>query len=184
MIGITGHTKGIGLAFSQLCDAYNKEWKGFSTSNGYSIENTERIVSDSLDCDIFINNAYSGLGQVSLLYELWDKWQDMNKQIICISSMASDVEYGENKYAFHKGVLDHVCLKLQIPGYIRDPAKRCRITNIKPGWVATAAVKERYPDSLKMDPAYIAKIIMWAIKQPHHIMTLRVNPFEEEKNNV
>ena len=181
MIGITGHTSGIGLAFSQLCDSYRKEWKGFSTSNGYDIKETDRIVSESLDCDIFINNAYSGLAQVNLLYELWDKWQDMNKQIICIGSIASDLTEDTNKYTFHKGVLDQACLKLQIPGYVRDPAKRCRITNIKPGWVATATVKT---DALKMEPAYIAKLIMWIIKQPHHIMTLRVNPFEEKENNA
>ena len=56
-IAITGHTQGIGKrAYDRLCP----DIIGFSRSNGYDITNSgdqKRIIEESKDCDIFINNA-------------------------------------------------------------------------------------------------------------------------------
>ena len=70
-VAITGHTKGIGRAIADLY--YTDEVVGFSRSNGYDIsveESISRIITESLECDIFVNNAYhafnTGLGRPPL----------------------------------------------------------------------------------------------------------------------
>ena len=56
-IAITGHTQGIGkCAFKRL----SPNIIGFSKSTGYDItkfNDRKRIIEESKDCDIFINNA-------------------------------------------------------------------------------------------------------------------------------
>ena len=51
----------------------------------------DKIVNESSDCDVFINNAYHEYAQVDLLYRIWVKWKDQRKQIVCISSVAGDI---------------------------------------------------------------------------------------------
>ncbi len=78
---ITGHTNGIGKAFSELPEVKDN-YIGFSKSNGYNIKDVEhrrKIIRESLDCDVFINNAYTLYYQTDLLYELHKKWKDQNK---------------------------------------------------------------------------------------------------------
>ena len=42
--------------------------EGFSRSNGYDINEKQSIIIRAVkDCDVFVNNAYSGLSQVELL---------------------------------------------------------------------------------------------------------------------
>ena len=79
---ITGHTKRIGKA---ICEAFPSV--GFSKSNGYDITNKEdrlKIIKKSADCDIFINNAHEGFGQVFMLSELFEAWRMEEKMIINI----------------------------------------------------------------------------------------------------
>ena len=65
-IAITGHTQGIGkCAFERL----SPNIIGFSKSTGYDItkfNDRKRIIEESKDCDIFINNANAGFGQTYL----------------------------------------------------------------------------------------------------------------------
>ena len=75
---ITGHTNGIGKAFSELPEVKDN-FIGFSKSTGYNIEDVEdrsKIIEESIDCDVFINNAYASYYQTDLLYELHKKWKD------------------------------------------------------------------------------------------------------------
>lgn len=91
-IAITGHTKGIGNGiFSKFKHMYSVQ--GFSRSNGYDIANDEilkQIVNQTLDCEVFINNAYC-YDQQTKLAELWS-YAHRNKDhvIINISSLAAD----------------------------------------------------------------------------------------------
>ena len=65
-LAVTGHTKRIGKA---IYDAFPNSI-GLSKSTGYDItdENSRtRILHAVRDCDIFINNAHDGFGQVELL---------------------------------------------------------------------------------------------------------------------
>ena len=72
-IALTGHTSGIGKALYDIL-SQEHEVVCFSRSNGYDIKydiTIEKIVQGSLDCDVFINNAYYSLAQVYILNKLW-----------------------------------------------------------------------------------------------------------------
>ena len=66
IMGITGHTRGLGLELFN----YFKIKNGFSRSNNYDISNPNKIVNDALNYDVFINNAFdwnNGFAQTELL---------------------------------------------------------------------------------------------------------------------
>jgi len=83
-VAITGHTQGLGKA---LFDIYDNSM-GFSRSNGFDINDPDPIVKASLDCDIFINNAWDKFAQINLLENLFYFWRYQNKTIVNISSVS------------------------------------------------------------------------------------------------
>lgn len=88
-IAVTGHTVGIGKSIADTYRHDGHEIIGFSTSTGYNIATAQdraRIVAESVDCDIFFNNAYHDFAQCDLLFELWESWQGQKKKIVNISS--------------------------------------------------------------------------------------------------
>lgn len=97
-IAITGHTSGIGNAmFDALSETYTVI--GFSKSNGYNIDDSiNRIIEDSIDCEVFINNAYSG-SQQCVLADAWvEAHRTKSHLLINISSMSSDPEFVANDW--------------------------------------------------------------------------------------
>lgn len=117
---ITGHSTGIGEALFQHL---SPNCIGFSLSTGYNIEKREdrkRIIKESGDCDVFINNAPANFGQSELLLDLWKEWKDQNKIIINVGSRIADdgVQLGAEtahllEYAMHKRTLRKLCEDLQ-----------------------------------------------------------------------
>jgi hypothetical protein len=109
---ITGHTSGIGLAIKNLLESQGHCVLGFSRSNGFDIsqeEDQKRIVEESQDCDVFINNAVHKFAQTDLLYKLHDQWQDQDRLIVNISSavtMRWFKEHPDKKYRTYKKSLD------------------------------------------------------------------------------
>lgn len=112
-IAITGHTSGIGKGILEYYSAEH-EVIGFSLENGYDINDYNRILEETKDCDIFINNAYSRYTQSKIVSE-WAKVHSNNKHlIISTSSLAAEplleIEnvyphlkpYGDEKYAINK----------------------------------------------------------------------------------
>ena len=85
-VAITGHTGGLGLAFFNYFTSRGDEVIGLSRSNGYALPgNIETVAEIAASCDLFINNAYSGISQVTLLSMLQSK-----TMIISSGSMAAD----------------------------------------------------------------------------------------------
>ena len=167
---ITGHTSGIGKAIAELCHVKGYSWIGFSRGTGYDIsEDYDRIVNESSDCDVFINNAYYEYAQVDLLYWMWNKWRIQRKQIVCISSVAGDIRYNYARpYSVHKAALDHACEQLQ------SASSECRVINIKPDYVDTPW-HEGNNTIDKLNPQHLADNILWCIEQPVHIQTMRIS---------
>lgn len=81
-IGITGSTQGLGSALVREFSKHGHDVIEFNRSNGYDIKNPGPIVKDADHCDLFINNAYDGYGQVDLLYALVDQWEKQNNKFI------------------------------------------------------------------------------------------------------
>ena len=121
MIAITGHTKGFGKYLFQRLHA-----RGFSRSNGFDINDPQKIIESLDDCDIFINNAYDGFAQVKLLYALYEEWKDKNKLIINIGSRSKDFTLREREvsfgYSVEKLALEHASKQLS------GTFSKCKIT--------------------------------------------------------
>lgn len=161
-VAITGHTQGIGQA---LADLY-PDHIGFSRSNGYNIGNNslqQKIVNESLGCDVFINNAYCSNAQSKLFSKIFELWRyDKNKTIVNIVSRSRYDTHFEREYSNNKRDLAN----LANPGFMYD--RSCRIINISPGWVATERVSEIWLKN--NDHPYItakecAKYVKWALDQ-------------------
>jgi hypothetical protein len=87
-IAITGHTKGIGKSiFDYYANKYDV--KGFSRSTGFDItKDVSKILEESSDCNIFINNAWHSAGQLDLLLKWFSENENKNRLIINIGSVA------------------------------------------------------------------------------------------------
>jgi hypothetical protein len=84
---ITGHTRGMGKYFFEHFTQLGWNIIGMSRENGYDINyNRDIVIRDSLDCDLFINNASNNEGQLELLKELCLK---VPKMIIIGSSITN-----------------------------------------------------------------------------------------------
>ena len=92
IIALTGHTKGLG---AELYKDLTHQYKviGFSRSNGYDIKNPndrKKIITESKDCDIFINLVHNYYHQTDIMYELYPSQENAEKLIINISSLVVD----------------------------------------------------------------------------------------------
>jgi len=141
---ITGHTQGIGLAlFNTVENAI-----GFSTSNGYDItlkKDRKRIIEQSSECNIFINNAHSHYGQVDMLLDLFAAWKDQDKLVINIGSRIAEdttclknyehlLEYQIQKKALK--VLHYDLVKLDV---------KLQFKYVWFGYVGTERILKKYP---------------------------------------
>ena len=137
-IAITGHTSGIGIG---ILEYYSGEHEviGFSLENGYNINDYNRILEETKDCDIFINNAYSHYTQSEIVSE-WAKVHSNDKHlIISTSSIAAEplleIEnmfphlkpYGDEKYAINKASWN-----------VNHSEALCKSSVIMPGVVETS----------------------------------------------
>jgi NADP-dependent 3-hydroxy acid dehydrogenase YdfG len=136
-IAITGHTSGIGKGLFDYFTAMGCTVKGFSKDTGFDISNKlnqDLIITQTKDCDLFINNAYHYYAQVELM-KLWQQQHWHNKHfIINTSSMAAEpladipnnfpwlTSYGEEKYAINKTSWD-----------INHSSSACKSIVIMPG---------------------------------------------------
>ena len=198
-IGVTGSLGGIGKAFCKLLDKrgidYCELTEDISTAVGQ-----ERIIEqlEDEDCDMFFNNAndYGGAyqSQIQLLYKAWDIFKFKKSKIICTSSLSNDVEKlhdeippmdkgkGTLGYDTYKHGLDYACKQLNKFSYMSLNYK-CKVINIRPGLVDTDYTSDesykfyplpKRPHAHKIDPNYLAGVILWTIEQPEHIMSITI----------
>ena len=139
---MTGHTQGIGQG---LYNRLSPDAIGFSRSNGYDINNKEdrrRIIRESRDCDVFINNAESGFSQTYLLIELFKEWKDTNKTIINVGSRIAEIKLPPTRlelleYQAQKLILKNMVNELQ--GY------SCNVYYKWFAYVGTEKILKKYP---------------------------------------
>lgn len=141
-IAITGHSQGIGKCLFQKM---SPNIIGFSRSNGYDINNKEdrrRIISQSKDCDIFINNAESNFAQTYMLIDLFKEWKDTNKTIINVGSRISEIKLPESRLELLEYQAQKMTLKTmvnQLQGF------NCQVTYKWFAYVGTEKILKKYP---------------------------------------
>ena len=166
-IALTGHTSGIGKALYDIL-SQEHEVVCFSRSNGYDIkedDTIERIVQESLNCDVFINNAYYSLSQVYILNRLWTFWaRDKSKTIVNISSLSKypGISGNTSGYSAHKAALSHQAFLLMFKGN-----RKCRMINVNPGFVESKMTEG--VDANKLTAPECAEQIAHVINLPQHI---------------
>ena len=145
---ITGHTQGIGKA---VYEKLLPNCIGFSRTSGYDITNSKdrrRIIEESIDCDVFINNATDGkgnnMGQTLLLIDLFYIWKDLDKKIINVGSRVAEYPGAvyEPKmlgYQAEKLILKEMSIKLA------ETKVNCKIEYKWFGYVGTESILKKYP---------------------------------------
>lgn len=143
-IAITGHTAGIGKrAFERLQPGII----GFSRSNGYDInifEHRQRIILESANCDLFINNAAAaGFGQTELFIELFNAWRhDPSKTIINVGSRIAEInQLPISRY----DLLPYQASKLILKEMSGRVTGQCQVKYRWFGYVGTEAILKKYP---------------------------------------
>lgn len=153
-IAITGHSAGIGQALSKVYESRGHEIVGLSRRNGYNIRSLPKILNPIRNCDMLINNAQSGYGQVELLFAVWEMWQnDESKIIMNISTMMTidpvsvidGLTY--DAYRIQKLALEEAFSQLRYKG---GP----KLIMVKPGAIATQPNQE---------PPRYANVDEWAM---------------------
>jgi short-subunit dehydrogenase involved in D-alanine esterification of teichoic acids len=161
-IGITGHSDGIGNdIYLNLIKEYDVI--GFSRSNGYDIKNTDKIIEQLDNCDVFINNAYEKNYQTILFELLFDKWVFSSKTIInMVSSCVYHSSDWSPEYANNKKELKNISLNR----IENTKNKKVRVINLYP---STLSTHKNFENLNKLDTEHLAKIINWLVKQPQEI---------------
>jgi hypothetical protein len=147
-IAITGHTRGIGAGLYQHLSPNSI---GFSKSTGYDINSASdraRIITESSECDMFINNAHCGFGQTLLLIDLFREWKHLDKTIINIGSRVAEIKLPDHRhdllnYQAEKLSLKHLSHSLQ--GW------KCKVVYKWFGYVGTEAILNKYPNFTPSD---------------------------------
>jgi NAD(P)-dependent dehydrogenase (short-subunit alcohol dehydrogenase family) len=165
-LAITGHTRGIGKAIADLYPGYI----GFSSSNGYDISKPEdvKLIIDTallMECDVFVNNAYSGTAQTSIFEKLLTHWNtDPSKTIVNINSRTIYNGPNQRQYTTDKKLLRSSAITA-----IRDINRQCRVININPGYVQTDMTESVHEKYNMLSPEQLADMIKWCLDQPQGI---------------
>jgi hypothetical protein len=145
---ITGHTQGIGQG---LYNRLSPNAIGFSRSTGYDINNKEdrrRIIRESRNCDVFINNAESNFSQTYMLIDLFKEWKDLNKTIINVGSRIAEITLPSDKLELLEYQSQKLSLKTmvnQLQGY------PCNVTYKWFAYVGTDKILKKYPHFTEQD---------------------------------
>lgn len=153
------------MAIRAQLESEGHKVRGFSRTNGFDLKQEgtiPRLLECLSDSDVFINNAYSEWAQTELLYALFAKWKTEERVILNISSNSADTTKSfEHKYAIAKGALDSACIQLnQIGG------ARCRVVNVRPGWVRTPRIASLHVQEPVLDPIDVARTVSWILNLP------------------
>ena len=156
-IAITGHTRGLGRACARIFEQ-NNIIVGLSRSNGFDINDIQKIADAAESADVFINNAYCGYQQSYLLEEMFKRWSDVNKCIVNIGSACTIYPRIEQHldlqpwpYRDHKKSLETMFRHLT-----RQRAE-CKLQLIVPGAIDTQMIE--HLDCKKIPPMDVAEII-------------------------
>ena len=170
---LIGHSKGLGLAITELFR--KRDWlvEGRSRSNNFDLNQSnvrEKICRESTSFDLIINNARSGFSQTLFLSDIFDHWKSIHHQglIINIGSIGA-YTYNtrsniKDPYYFEKMSL------IKMSESIALNQNEIRSVVINPGYMATDRIKNKNLDGPLLSPDYVAEIIFFVANQPANIL--------------
>jgi NADP-dependent 3-hydroxy acid dehydrogenase YdfG len=168
-VAITGHTRGIGQAFAQLFNDHGADVTGYSLSTGYDIGDcsvVKKILGETKNFNIFINNAYHPTGQYNILEGLINQWKGTNKLIVNIgSTIVYDNDKSVDDYIIAKQAQLHLTRSTLIDSGSCNARNlnNARILNVIPGIVDTKMSNLDKTD-FKTNPDDLAKIVIDIIR--------------------
>jgi NADP-dependent 3-hydroxy acid dehydrogenase YdfG len=166
-VALTGHSKGIGAALVRTLTDQGHIVMGYDLTNNYDITQPgviDTIAARSVDCDVFINNAYADISQTLMLEAMISQWEHtaVLKTIVNISSKMSLVKNidGEKNLIYkHNKIIQNKITRSRIR--ILQP----QILNIIPGFIDTQFSAD-WPSMSKIDPDDFAQLVV-------HLISLR-----------
>ncbi len=183
-IAITGTTRGIGKAISDLLTKEGYNIISLNRSTGFDLklpwdELEHKLYPAIKHADIFINNVHHKFIQINILQHIFSNWKNQNdKTIINLSSTAGDKRQDTRgkwaNYQIQKIALDEACKQLEGMG-------KCKVVNIRPGWVDTDALEgiQKPIGVTILQPKDIARTVSYIINQPEeiHIKNISIEPW-------
>jgi hypothetical protein len=146
---ITGHTAGIG---KRLYERLSPDAIGFSLSSGYDItdiNDRKKIITESRDCDVFVNNATSEFGQTLLFLELFREWcNDPDKTIINVGSRIAEINILPSD---KQELLKYQAEKLILKEMSSRVVGRCKVKYKWFAYVGTEKILKKYPHFTESD---------------------------------
>jgi hypothetical protein len=146
---ITGHTSGIGKGlFNHLSPAAI----GFSLSTGYDIRSRAdriRIIDESEDCDVFINNAPASFAQTELFLELFEHWKHKDKTIINVGSRIAEIQILPPSHQFLLGYQAEKLILKEMSKKTQDA--KCKVNYRWFAYVGTDRILKKYPNFTEKD---------------------------------
>jgi hypothetical protein len=146
---ITGHTSGIG---KRLYERLSPDAIGFSSSSGYDITNINdrrKIITESRDCEVFINNATAEFGQTLLFLELFQEWKNNpNKTIINVGSRIAEIKILPPN---RQDLLKYQAEKLILKEMSTKVIGKCKVEYKWFAYVGTEKILKKYPHFTETD---------------------------------
>jgi NADP-dependent 3-hydroxy acid dehydrogenase YdfG len=176
-IVITGHSRGLGQAIYNKLVYYNTNNRhhvtGYDLETGDDISRLQtiaKIVWQSKNFDIFINNAYHPTGQTDLLKYFIKAWnRNESKTIVHIGSMLVN-ESNEIISTFSPTEIIYTNIKKYQKELIKDHQKNdkfLKIIQINPGVMNTALLKtleySKPKNIIYQDPTDVADVVINSI---------------------
>lgn len=164
-VAITGHTRGFGNSLYKTFKSHKHDLLGFSKSNGFDISdysNRKKIISEIINFDIFINNAYHPQGQIDIFNDVLKCWDNKEKIIINVSSLIiyKNSPYFEGEQAIYRDS------KIKLNNLVNSYNGSIKILNIIPGLMDTDfyLIPNSFDKSNSIDTDSLAELIYTVIK--------------------
>jgi NAD(P)-dependent dehydrogenase (short-subunit alcohol dehydrogenase family) len=178
-IAITGHKTGIGKFLFESFTQEGHDVVGFGRSNGYNIkdkDSRDKIIAESKNCDVFINNAYNyedwDNSQLDMLKEIYADWiADKDKCIINMSSSAADIYPTPVTVPGVPRYPDYVKAKWEQDKWLvsvrnfLNVREQVLLINLKPGRILTEKTYDKWKDHRVLKSSDVYKIVRMVLEE-------------------